>query len=61
MRSPTATEELDLDDYARHLSEQKQQNMFVVVERIKQELQAPFRNSKELIDRQVANMDEFFY
>lgn len=35
--------------------------MFYVIERIKSELISPYKNSKENIDRQVTNLDEFFY
>lgn len=35
--------------------------MFIIIDRIKQELISPFKNNKENIDRQVSNLDEFFY
>lgn len=35
--------------------------MFVIIDRIKQELIGQYKNNKESIDRQVSNVDEFFY
>lgn len=35
--------------------------MFYVIDRIKSELVSPYKNNKENIDRQVTNLDEFFY
>lgn len=60
MADPSKLQELDLEDYAKHLSQRGKTNMMVLIEFIVAELTNPFQDPREEYDTKLRG-EELFY